>query len=230
MSKVALIIGAGPGVSLSFGRALMKEGYRVAFASRDLAKLTPLAASIGADPFKVDTVNNDDIVRLFAAVDEFYQVSPDVVLYNASAGHAARGDCGSIEYTQVATAIQISAVGAFVTAQEAGKRMVLNKKGAIFFSGATAGVKGFPRSPVFAMGKFALRGLAQSMYKELSPKGIHVCHFVLDGAIKDLTGHTEVDRVAFTGDAIAQTYMAALAQPAGAWSWEIEVRTKDEKF
>ena len=116
-------------------------------------------------------------------------------------------------------------MGAFVAAQEAAKRMVPKNRGAIFFTGATASVKGFAGSSGFAMGKFAVRGLAQSLARELSAFGIHVAHFVIDGAVK-----TDSANDAMTADAIAQTYMAILNQPKAAWTWEIEIRSKDEKF
>ena len=110
--------------------------------------------------------------------------------------------------------------------------MISQGSGAIFLTGATAGVKAFPKKSVFAMGKFAMRGLAQSMYKELSPLGIHVCHFVIDGGVRPWPGETldSLPEGSFTAEAIASSYMLALAQPKGAWSWEIELRSKDEKF
>ena len=123
-------------------------------------------------------------------------------------------------------AVQTTAIGALVTAQEAARRMLPRGRGAIFFTGATAGVKGFARSSVFAMGKFAVRGLAQSLARELGPAGIHVVHFVIDGAV--VQGSRELG--AFTPRAIAQSYLAALAQPPGAWSWELELRSNAEPF
>jgi len=131
----------------------------------------------------------------------------------------------SIDPDKVSLAVHTTAMGAFVTAQEAAKRMLSKKHGAIFFTGATASVKGFANSSAFAMGKFAVRGLAQSLARELSPQGIHVAHFVIDGSIK-------VDAVsdAMTAEAIAKTYIAILNQPKAAWTWEIELRSKDEHF
>jgi NAD(P)-dependent dehydrogenase (short-subunit alcohol dehydrogenase family) len=184
--KSALIIGAGPGISLSFGKKLVDAGYRVAVASRNLEKLLPLAASISAEPFIVDCASNDSIVELFKNVEASFGDAPEVVLYNAglaNAGAHVSGDCGTIDYTAAALGVQLTAIGAFVACQEAGKRMIPKKRGAIFFTGATAGIKAFPKRSVFAMSKFALRGLAQGMYKELSPHGIHVCHFIIDGRV-----------------------------------------------
>ncbi len=224
MSKrVALIVGAGPGISAAFAASLVAEGYAVAVAARDPARLQPLAASLGATPFEVDASQPDSIVRLFDAVDRTLG-APQVVLYNPSA--RIRGDLLSLDIGAAAAAIQVTAIGALATAQEAARRMLPLGSGSIFFTGATAGLKGFARSSVFAMGKFALRGLAQSLARELGPAGIHVVHFVIDGGVVQ-QGTAPGD---FTPQAIARSYMAALAQPRGAWSWEIELRSHTEPF
>lgn len=242
MSKIALIIGFGEGISFSFAKKLKEAGYVVAISSRTLSKLIPMAEKLGgADVFEVDCSSNSSIVDLYTSFDAKYGgQAPDVVLYNTSnIPTAATGDCGAIDYAAALVSIQVTAIGAMVAVHEAGKRMIPQKKGTIFLTGATAGVKAFPRRGVFAMGKHAVRGLAQSMYKELSPLGIHVVHFVLDGGVvmnnkyyqdgKTLTRDAPYDGD-FTPDAIAEAYMLALAQPRGAWSWEIELRGKDEKF
>jgi NAD(P)-dependent dehydrogenase (short-subunit alcohol dehydrogenase family) len=224
MSKpVALIVGAGPGISLAFAEALVGAGYAVGMASRNLDKLRPLAASVGAIPFTVDASSADSIVRLFSSADQALGV-PDVVLFNPSA--RIRGDLLSLDMTAAADAIQTTAIGALVTAQEGARRMLPRGRGALLFTGATAGIKGFARSSVFAMGKFAVRGLAQSLARELGPQGIHVVHFVIDGGVVQESS----DPNAFTPRAIAQSYMAAIAQPRGAWTWEIELRSSSEPF
>ncbi len=220
---VALIVGAGPGISGAFAAALAAKGYRVAVAARDLSKLQPLAASLAATAFEVDASQPTRIATLFENVERQLG-APEVVLYNPSA--RIRGDLLSLDIEAAATAIRITAIGALATAQEAARRMLPQGRGAIFFTGATAGVKGFARSSVFAMGKFALRGLAQSLARELAPSGIHVVHFVIDGSVAAPGGPVD----AFTPEAIARSYMAALAQPAGAWSWEIELRSHREPF
>jgi NAD(P)-dependent dehydrogenase (short-subunit alcohol dehydrogenase family) len=219
----ALIVGAGPGISLAFAEALVKSGYAVGVASRNVEKLRLLAEPMGAVPFLVDASSADSIGRLFVAVDEALGI-PEVVLFNPSA--RVRGDLLSLDTTAAAVAIQTTAIGALVTAQEAARRMVPRGRGTLLFTGATAGIKGFARSSVFAMGKFALRGLAQSLARELGPQGIHVVHFVIDGSV--VQGSVDLD--VFSPRAIAQTYMAAIAQPRGAWSWEIELRSSIEPF
>jgi NAD(P)-dependent dehydrogenase (short-subunit alcohol dehydrogenase family) len=220
---VALIVGAGPGISLAFSEALVKSGYAVGMASRNLENLRPLAESVGAMPFTVDASSADSIVRLFSSVDETLG-RPEVVLFNPSA--RVRGELVDLEMTAATLAIETTAIGALVTAQEAARRMLPRGRGALLFTGATAGIKGFAGSSVFAMSKFALRGLAQSLARELGPQGIHVVHFVIDGRV--VQGSDDSD--AFTPRAIAQSYLAAIAQPRGAWSWEIELRSSVESF
>jgi NAD(P)-dependent dehydrogenase (short-subunit alcohol dehydrogenase family) len=221
--RVALIVGAGPGISAAFGEALVAEGYRVALASRNLENLKPLAASLGANAFESDASSAQSLVRLFGEVDRSLG-EPEVVLFNPSA--RIRGDLLTLDMETAAAAIQTTAMGALVTAQEAARRMLPKRRGSIFFTGATAGIKGFARSSVFAMGKFAVRGLAQSLARELGPQGIHVVHFVIDGGV--VQGSEDLD--VLSPRAIARSYMAALAQPSGAWSWELELRSHTEPF
>ena len=201
----------------------MGAGYQVGLAARNIEKLRPLAESVGAVPFTADAFSADSIVQLFLAVDRALG-PPEVVLFNPSA--RIRGELLSLDIAAASVAIQTTAVGALVTAQEAARRMLPRGRGTLLFTGATAGVKGFARSSVFAMGKFAVRGLAQSLARELGPAGIHVVHFVIDGGV--VRGSDDVG--VFTPRAIAQSYMAAVAQPPGAWSWEIEVRSHNEPF
>ena len=219
----ALVIGAGPGISGAFAAELARAGYAVALASRDRAKTAALAQSLGARAYAVDASQPAQIVQLFEAVERDLG-APQVVLYNPSG--RVRGDLLRLDVRATQAAIQTTAIGALATAQEAARRMVPKGQGALFFTGATAGVKGFARSTVFAMGKFALRGLAQSLAKELGPAGIHVVHFVIDGAVVPDSGAGHP----FTAASIAKSYMAALAQPPGAWSWEIELRSHVEPF
>src|SRR3984957_11988126 len=224
MSKgVALIVGAGPGISAAFGEALVTDGYQVALASRDVAKLSPLAMKMNAKAFEADAAAPASLVRLFGEVDRALG-EPEVVLFNPSA--RIRGDLLTLDIAAASAAIQTTAIGALVTAQEAARRMLPRGRGSIFFTGASAGVKGFARSSVFAMGKFAVRGLAQSLARELGPQGIHVVHFVIDGGV--VQASQALDGLA--PRAIAQSYMAALAQPHGAWSWELELRSYTEPF
>ncbi|HEX4182866.1 MAG TPA: SDR family NAD(P)-dependent oxidoreductase [Caulobacteraceae bacterium] len=225
----ALIVGAGPGISASVGRALAGAGLEVGLAARNAEKLAPLAAEIGAKTFAVDAADPEAVARLFEHFDA--EVGPpDVVVYNASG--RVRGRIADLEPEQVRRALEVSAFGGFLVTQQAAIRMLPHNHGAILLTGATASVKGFPLSSSFAMGKFALRGLAQSAARELGPQGIHVAHFVIDGAVRSASRLDPSDRPDSTldPDAIAHSYLAVLAQPRSAWTWEIEVRPWVETF
>ncbi len=224
--RTALIVGAGPGISSSVARQLSAAGVKVGMAARNIEKLAPLASKIGATTFAVDASNPDAVKQLFADADERLG-EPDAVMYNASA--RAPGPIAEIDPENVRRALEISAFGAFLVTQQAARRMTKHGRGAILLTGATAGVKGFPLSAAFAMGKFALRGLAQSAARELGPKGIHVAHFVVDGAVRSAIRPDTSDNM-LDPDGIAQTYLDVLRQPRSAWSLEVEVRPWTEKF
>jgi NAD(P)-dependent dehydrogenase (short-subunit alcohol dehydrogenase family) len=227
--KTALIVGAGEGLSASLARLLAREKIRVALAARKIEKLGALCTETGARAFACDATNADDVERLFGQVEREI-ATPDLVVYNASG--RARGPFTELAPADVANAIAVSAFGGFLVAQQAVKRMLPNKHGAILFTGASASVKGYAQSAPFAMGKFALRGLAQSMARELSPQGIHVAHFVIDGGIRSAARTEPADRPdsMLDPDAIAQNYWNVLQQPRSAWTWEMELRPWVEKF
>jgi len=227
--KTALIVGAGEGLSASLARLLAREGIRVALAARGSEKLGALCSETGAKAFACDATAPDDVERLFGLVEREI-AAPDLVVYNASA--RARGAFVDLVPADVAQAIAVSAFGGFLVAQQALKRMLPNGHGAILFNGASASVKGYPQSAPFAMGKFALRGLAQSLASEMSPQGIHIAHFVIDGGIRSAARTEPADRPdsMLDPDAIAMSYWTLLQQPRSAWSWEMELRPWVEKF
>lgn len=225
----ALIVGAGSGLSASLARLLSGQGLVVALAARNKDKLAALCAETGAQAFACDAAEPNDMEALFTAVEAAIG-APDVVIYNASA--RSRGPSTSLDPAEVARALAVSAFGGFLAGQCAAKRMIPRGSGAILFTGASASVKGYPQSASFAMGKFALRGLAQSMARELGPQGIHVAHFVIDGAIRN-PGRTEpADQPdsMLDPDAIARTYWQVLCQDRSAWSFEVELRPWTERF
>jgi len=230
--QTALIVGAGAGLSASVARKLAERGTRVALAARSLETNSALAEALAGRAYRCDASESEEVNALFEAVDEDLG-APDFVLYNSSA--RARGPFVDLDPDAVEKAILVSAHGGFLVAQQAAKRMIPAGGGAIFFTGASASVKGYPQSAPFAMGKFALRGLAQSIARELQPQNIHVAHFVIDGAIRnaDRPGRAEPpdkpDSM-LDPDAIADTYMAVLDQNRSAWSWEVEVRPWVERF
>jgi NAD(P)-dependent dehydrogenase (short-subunit alcohol dehydrogenase family) len=226
--KTALIVGAGAGLSASLARLFARSGMKVALAARGIDKLQDLASETAAHLFPCDVADSASIVRLFQRVDQELG-APDVVVYNPSA--RAKGPLIELNPADVERAITITAFGGFVVAQQAARRMLAKGEGAILFTGASASVKGYPQSAPFAMGKFALRGLAQSMARELAPKGIHVAHFVIDGAIRPSSSAQahEEDRM-LDPDAIAATYLHVVQQPRSAWTWEVELRPWTENF
>ena len=228
-NQVALIAGAGPGLSACLARLFSREGMRVAAAARDTGKLAALAAESGVQTFACDLVDPDQVARLFEEVEGRIG-APDVVVYNASA--RLRGPLIELDPAEVASALGVSAFGGFLVAQQAVRRMLAKGSGAILFTGASASVKGYARSAPFAMGKFALRGLAQSMAREFAPQGIHVAHFVIDGAIRNPGRIEPADKPdsMLDPDAIAQSYLQVLRQPRSAWTWEIELRPWVERF
>jgi len=225
----ALIVGAGSGLSASLARVFTKAGMSVALAARSAAKLDEFVKETGARAFNCDAAKRDEVDKLFADLDAA-KLTPDVVVYNAS--YRTRGPFAELDPVEVAKAIEITAFGAFLVAQAAVKRMLPKGEGAILFTGASASVKGYAQSAPFAMGKFALRGLAQSMARELSPQGIHVAHFVIDGGIKSARRAAPSDKPdsLLDPDAIAQSYLHVLQQPRSAWSQEVELRPWLEKF
>ena len=224
--RTALIVGAGAGISASLARGLAAAGVKVGLAARNADKLAPLAAEIGAQTFAVDASDPAAVERLFTDADARLGET-DVVVYNASG--RTRGPLVELDPQAVLKAITISAYGGFLVAQQAARRMTLRGKGAILLTGASASVKGFALSAAFAMGKFALRGLAQSAARELGPKGIHVAHFVIDGGVRSATRPDQGDNM-LDPDAIAQTYIDVLRQPRSAWSLEVELRPWVETF
>ncbi len=225
----ALIVGAGEGLSASLARLFAREGIRVALASRSIEKLGALCSETKALAYACNAADPDEVERLFGLVEREIG-TPDLVVYNASA--RARGPLVDLVPADVAQAITVSAFGGFLVAQQAAKRMLPSKHGAILFTGASASVKGYAQSSSFAMGKFALRGLAQSMARELSPQGLHIAHFVIDGGIRSATRTEPADRPdsMLDPDAIALSYWSVLQQPRSAWTWEVELRPWVEKF
>ena len=227
--KTALIVGVGSGLSASLARLFAKTGLKVALAARRAANLATLAQETGAKTFACDSTDRAQVVKLFSDVEAALG-SPDVVVYNAS--YRTRGPFVELVPDEVEKALMVTAFGGFLVAQEAAKRMLPKRHGAIFFTGASASVKGYAQSAPFAMGKFALRGLAQSMARELSPHGIHIGHVVVDGGIKSERRPDPPDKPdsMLDPDAIAQSYLHLLQQPRSAWAWEIELRPWVEKF
>jgi NAD(P)-dependent dehydrogenase (short-subunit alcohol dehydrogenase family) len=227
--STALIVGAGSGLSASLARALAAEGLKIALAARSIDDLGPLCRETGARAHACDAAQREAVAALFAALDSDMG-APEVVVYNAS--YRTRGPFVGLDPAEVERTLAVTAYGGFLVAQAAAQRMVPRGRGAILFTGASASVKGYAQSAPFAMGKFALRGLAQSMARELSPRGIHVAHFVIDGGIASARRPTPADKPdsLLDPDAVAMNYVHILRQPRSAWTSEIELRPWTETF
>jgi NAD(P)-dependent dehydrogenase (short-subunit alcohol dehydrogenase family) len=227
--RSALIVGTGPGISASLARSLAGAGVQVALAARNVQKLDALVQDTGAQAFVADASDPESVAKLFDQVSERIG-GPEIVVYNA--GARAHGPLADLDPDAVQKAIAITAFGGFLVTRQAARRMLPQGRGAILLTGATASIKGFAHSASFAMGKFALRGLAQSAARELGPKGIHVAHFIIDGGVRaahrpDPAGQPDST---LDPDAIAQSYMAVLRQPRSAWSHEVDLRPWVERF
>ena len=227
--RTALIVGVGSGLSASLARLFAKNGMKIALGARRADGLAALAKEVGGKTFACNAADPDDVAKLFGGVEAAFG-APDVVVYNAS--YRTRGPFVELVPEEVAKSIAVSAFGGFLVAQEAVKRMLPKGHGAVMFTGASASVKGYAQSAPFAMGKFALRGLAQSMARELHPQGIHIAHVVVDGGIRSERRADPPDKPdsMLDPDSIAQSYLDLLHQSRSAWAWEIELRPWLEKF
>ena len=225
--ETCIIVGAGSGLSASLARLFSAENMSVVLAARDIQKLKGLREEINCDLVQCDVTNIDQVESLFAQTDQILG-KPSVVVYNPSA--RIRGDITSLDPAKTKLALETTCYGAFLVAQQAAIRMTKIGRGSIFFTGASAGIKGFPNSSVFAMGKFGLRGLAQSLARELQPKNIHVTHFVIDGGISSESRPDTGEQTLLDPDEIAKTYLHFHRQDRSVWSWEIELRPWVEKF
>ena len=224
----ALVVGAGRGISASLARLLAREGFAVALAARDTDKLAALAAETGARTYRCDAAEPAEVERLFTEVDAA-QGAPGLVVYNASGRQ--RGPVTELDPARVWDAMRVSALGGFLVAQQAARRMLAAGRGTILLTGASASVKGYANSSAFAMGKFALRGMAQALARELAPQNVHVAHFVIDGGVatgRD-AGDGPPDRW-LDPDAIAAEYLHVHRQHRSAWTWEVELRPWVERF
>ena len=230
MKQTALIVGAGPGLSSSLTNLLVRNSFKVSIAARNTEKLSKLAEKTDAEVYQCDAGSIEEVQSLFQKLDKNLG-TPNLVVYNPSA--RVRGGIIEVDPLETQKALNITCFGAFLVAQEAAKRMIERGNGSIFFTGASASVKGYALSSVFAMGKFGLRGLAQSLARELHPKNIHIGHFIIDGGIKadhrpernDSGNDSMLDP-----ESIAETYLQFHRQHRSSWGWEIELRPWVETF
>ena len=230
MTEIALIVGTGSGLSASLARLFAKNDMKVALAARKPQKLDALARETGARVYACDAASRADVAALFKSVATDLG-TPDVVVYNPS--YRTRGRLIELDPVDVEKALMVTCYGGFLVGQAATRLMLERGRGSILFTGASASVKGYAQSAPFAMGKFGLRGLVQSMARELQPKNIHVAHFVIDGGIRQQNDPRANQRGAdglLEPDAIAETYLHIHRQHRSAWTWEVELRPWVETF
>lgn len=229
MSQTALIVGAGPGLSASLARRFSSEGMRVALAARKPEKLSAVCRETGAVAYNCDASSQSSVADLFDRLAND-QMTPDWLVFNA--GYYERGPIATLDPEVVKTSLMINGFAAMLVAQAAARVMIEKGGGVMLFTGASASTKGFSQSAPFAMGKFALRGLCQSLARELALKNIHVAHFILDGMIYSPERGAPYDNLEKTlhPEDIADSYWNVAKQPSSTWTSEMELRPHLESF
>ena len=218
----ALVVGVGPGLGAALARRISHEGMAVAIAARRVDKLKDLARETGGRAYACDATSEISVDDLFAAVERDLGL-PRLVVFNASA--FTRKPVVELTAAEIESAWRVSCLGGFLAGRAAARGMLPGGPGTILLTGATASLRGSANFAAFAIGKFGLRALAQSMARELGPQGIHVAHVIVDGGIGE---NAEESRLA--PDAIAGSYWHLHSQPKSAWTLELDLRPWVEKF
>lgn len=232
MSKLCVITGVGAGNGASFSRRFTREGYRVVMLARNLTYLETLAKEIpGSVAMECDVRDPDAIRDVFARIHEEIG-TVDTLIYNAGAGEWASIMDTSLEGMQSSWAT--NTLGLVACAQQVIPSMTENGEGNIMVIGATASLRGGTQSTAFASAKAAQRSVAQSMARDLGPKGIHVGYLIIDGII-DIERTRErfpdrADDFFMQPDAIADSVYALTQQDRSAWAFEIDLRPYGEKW
>ncbi len=233
--RVAVVVGAGPGTGAALARRFATE-YAVALVARGREKLAAIANEIRARggialEAPADVTSPSEVHAAFDAIRASLG-SPEVLLYNAGSG--TWGTITDVTPEAFESTWRTNAFGSFLCAREVAPDMIARGRGAILFTGATAGVKAGPKSVAFGPAKFATRGLAQSLARDLGPRGVHVAWVNIDGVI-DVPGIRErmpnfKEEDLLQPDAIAETFFHLAHQHRSAWTMETEVRPFKEKF
>ena len=238
----AIVVGVGPveGLGGELCRRFAREGLRVFAAGRTRASLEEVARVIAAERGQATAVECDatqpaDVERLFATADQT-SGTLSLVVYNA--GNAAFGDLLDMGPDYFEAVWRIGCLGGFLVGQQAGRRMVAQGRGTLIFTGASASLRGRPPFGAFASAKAALRSLAQTMARDWGPKGVHVAHVVIDGAIGGEKIKSNLPQVAerlgedgMVGlEGLAHSYWALHTQPKNAWTFELDVRPYKETW
>jgi NAD(P)-dependent dehydrogenase (short-subunit alcohol dehydrogenase family) len=231
----AVVVGVGPGTGAALARRFASE-YAVALIARNGDYLRDLAAEIRqhggtALEASADIGDASQTRAAFTSIKEKLG-DPEVLLYNAGSG--TWGTIAQITAEQYEASWRVNAFGAFLCAKEVAPAMIKRGRGVMLFTGATAGVKAGPRSIAFGPAKFAMRGLAQSLARDLGPQGIHVAWINVDGAIDIPRVRERYPQISpddmLKPEAIAETYWHLAHQNRSAWSMELELRPYKEKF
>ena len=239
--KVALVIGAGTSLGSAVARCFARDGLTAVVARRTGEELSTLKKEIEdfggtCHPFSLDARKEDDVINLINKIEnEIGEI--EVAVYNIGANiKFGITETTSQKYYKV---WEMAAFGAFLMGREVAKKMISRKKGTIIFTGATASVRGGDGFAAFAGAKHAKRALAQSMARELGPKGIHVAHVIIDGAIDTpwvnklfpdyVKEKKKIDGL-MNPDDIASNYIMLHKQSRNAWTQELDLRPWVEKW
>lgn len=233
MRKTAILSGVGPGLGASLARKFAKEGYAVGLLARSPDYIESLAQELneaGANALAVST----DITQPNQVADSFgeirKQLGPVEVLLN-HAGNAAWKTFTDLTPQEFEQSWRVCALGSFLCTRHALPDMLAHGSGTILFTGATSAIRGRGGASAFSSAKFAVRGLAWSLAREVGPKGIHVAHVIIDGVIDTPGLQSDLsDEPLLDPDAIAQTYWSLVVQDKSAWSFEVDLRPHNEEF
>jgi NAD(P)-dependent dehydrogenase (short-subunit alcohol dehydrogenase family) len=228
-----VVAGVGPGLGLSLARAFAAEGYRVGLLARDPGRMEAMAQTDPERllPLPADVTNPDEVARAFATAER--ELGPlACAVFNA--GAFAPGGILETSPEEFERCWRVGAFAGFLVGQAAARLMLSRGRGTVLFTGATASLRGSARFANLASPKFALRALAQSMARELGPRGIHVAHVIVDGQIRSpryaSAGAERGPDSLLEPDAIAALYVQLHRQERSCWTHEADVRPWSERF
>ena len=233
--KTLLVAGAGQGLGKSVAKRFAREGYAVALAARNKERLSSLAQEIGASPFATDLTNEGDVASLFRNVEVKLGAIEAVAFVAATRVQGPFAELSAADFENV---WRQSCLSGFLVGREAARAMLPRGRGSVIFTGASGSTRGRANFAAFAAAKGGLRFMAQSMARELGPRGIHVATVLIDGAIDSERMRRDYrDRMEKLGadgalhpDAIAETYWQIHSQPRSAWTHEVDLRPWKEPF
>jgi len=235
MAKTLLVAGAGPGLGKSVAMRFAREGYAVALAARNPERLSILARQLGASAFPADLTNETEVAKLFQQIERTMAQVEAVAFVAATRVQGPFTELSAADFENV---WRQSCLSGFLVGREAARAMLPRGRGSVIFTGASGSTRGRANFAAFAAAKGGLRFMAQSMARELGPRGIHVATVLIDGAIDSERMRRDYrDRMEKLGadgalhpDAIAETYWQIHSQPRSAWTHEVDLRPWKEPF